>query len=222
MAAEDQFDPIDEVFSRANPNPNRVGCPGRDVLTELALKKRPVSDPSYDHLAECSPCFQEFRALQAEMARPSLRRSAIAAVILLGLLGGGMWWALTKPAREVTSQPLAKVIPTIPDSTVLDLRRFSVTRGAERQPATEPLKMKPARQRVVIVLPVGSDTGQYELRLLNEALTPEMSASVTAQMKDFSTVIETDLDVAALRPGKYMLALRRDGEDWRLYPIRLG
>ncbi len=57
-------DEIDELFARANANPTRVGCPTRDVLIELAHKRRPISDPAYEHLAKCSACYREFRAFQ--------------------------------------------------------------------------------------------------------------------------------------------------------------
>lgn len=59
-------DDIDEVLSRANPNPERIGCLSRETMIELARGARPLGDPAYEHLAKCSPCYQEFRSLQAE------------------------------------------------------------------------------------------------------------------------------------------------------------
>ena len=55
---------IDVVLGGANPNPERVGCPPQFVLTELARRERSISDPWYEHLSACSPCFREVRALQ--------------------------------------------------------------------------------------------------------------------------------------------------------------
>ena len=40
-------DDIDKVLGRANPNPTRAGCPPREVLIELARRKRPIGDPAY-------------------------------------------------------------------------------------------------------------------------------------------------------------------------------
>jgi hypothetical protein len=89
MALEDQFDPIDEVFSRAHPNPDRVGCPSGEVLRALVLKNRPIDDPAYEHLATCSPFYREFRRLQRESSGPKVRWPAtIAAVLLLVMLTG--------------------------------------------------------------------------------------------------------------------------------------
>ncbi len=55
-------DDIDEVLSRANPNPDRVGCLSRETLVELARCAQPIGDPAYEHLLKCSPCYREFRA----------------------------------------------------------------------------------------------------------------------------------------------------------------
>ena len=62
-------DEIDEVFARANPNPTRVGCPGKDVLRTAARKALPIDHPVFEHLAGCSACYQEFRQLQQPVRR---------------------------------------------------------------------------------------------------------------------------------------------------------
>jgi len=55
---------VDVVLGGANPNPRKVGCPPQRLLLELARRERSISDPWYDHLCECSPCYREARALQ--------------------------------------------------------------------------------------------------------------------------------------------------------------
>ena len=55
---------IDVVLGAASPNPARVGCPPGDVLVELARRTRSITDPWYDHLIDCSPCYRAVRALQ--------------------------------------------------------------------------------------------------------------------------------------------------------------
>lgn len=57
-------DDIDEVLSRANPNPERIGCPSRETLIELARRTRLLGDPAYEHLLKCSPCYREFKVLK--------------------------------------------------------------------------------------------------------------------------------------------------------------
>ena len=46
------------------PNPNRVGCPGGEVLRGLVTKELGISHPARVHIMQCSPCFQEFRAIE--------------------------------------------------------------------------------------------------------------------------------------------------------------
>jgi hypothetical protein len=55
---------MEDLFSSAHPNPERIDCPLRDVLVALARRERPIGDPAYDHLAKCSPCWVEVRDLK--------------------------------------------------------------------------------------------------------------------------------------------------------------
>ena len=55
---------VDEVLSRANPNPERVGCVTHATLVELVMRAKPLGDPGYEHLLTCSACYQLFRSLQ--------------------------------------------------------------------------------------------------------------------------------------------------------------
>ncbi|ODS57843.1 MAG: hypothetical protein ABS36_05225 [Acidobacteria bacterium SCN 69-37] len=57
-------DDVDQVLRIANPNPTRQGCPSHDVLAALSRRERPIEDPAYEHLIECSPCYCEVRDMQ--------------------------------------------------------------------------------------------------------------------------------------------------------------
>ena len=57
-------DDLDELLSRANPNPDRIGCLSRDSLLALAARAQPIGDPGYEHLLQCSECYREFRRFQ--------------------------------------------------------------------------------------------------------------------------------------------------------------
>ena len=89
-------DDIDKVLGQANPNPTRAGCPPREVLIELARRKRPIGDPAYEHLTKCSPCYREFRALQgAQAPQPrvaAFKWVAAAAATLVPLVGGWVFF----------------------------------------------------------------------------------------------------------------------------------
>jgi hypothetical protein len=57
-------DELDDVFRGANPNPRREGCPPNSVLVALSRRERPIDDPGWEHLLECSPCYGEVRDMQ--------------------------------------------------------------------------------------------------------------------------------------------------------------
>src|SRR5262245_35700314 len=80
-------DEIDLLFSEASPNPERIGCPSDELLAALAKRERPISDPGYEHLARCSPCYRAMRAQQqaaaAEHRQWVLRWLAAAAALVV-------------------------------------------------------------------------------------------------------------------------------------------
>jgi hypothetical protein len=82
---------LDAFFAELQPNPDRVGCPPRPVLIELAQRTRPLTDPWWDHLMECSPCRIDVRELgRAFPATPKRltwrgRRAVGALLVAVGL-----------------------------------------------------------------------------------------------------------------------------------------
>lgn len=51
------------------PNPERKDCPAKKLLKRLAAKKLKPTDPVVQHVAECSPCFQEMQELRRKLKR---------------------------------------------------------------------------------------------------------------------------------------------------------
>jgi len=88
---------MDLLFGRAHPNPTREGCPPPELLMQLARRELPIEELAYDHLSQCSPCYQELRTIQqAKAARKSAslkrRRLAWLAVIAVLLAMMGAWF----------------------------------------------------------------------------------------------------------------------------------
>jgi hypothetical protein len=84
---------MDLLLGRAHPNPTREGCPPRDLLVSLSRRELPIGDPAYEHFSNCSPCYQELRALQqadAAALKATVRRKrmayAAAAILVLARL----------------------------------------------------------------------------------------------------------------------------------------
>ena len=48
------------------PNPERVGCPGSEVLRRIASREMPLSEAEkwLDHLGSCSPCYSDFKGFE--------------------------------------------------------------------------------------------------------------------------------------------------------------
>ncbi|MBS1985944.1 MAG: hypothetical protein JST16_17420 [Bdellovibrionales bacterium] len=81
--------------------------------------------------------------------------------------------------------------------------------------------MSRSRQNVVLVLPVASAEGEYALKLLDSNLSPRMTSAPVAKLADGVTSISTELDLTRIPAGRYTLALKREPEDWRYFPIQV-
>jgi hypothetical protein len=215
---------MDLLLGRAHPNPTREGCPPRDLLVSLSRHELPIGDPAYDHLSKCSPCYQEFRALQqgdAAAQKAAVRRKRIVyatAAAMLVLAIGGSWFAFRRAGGTPEN---ARSTSLAAQETRLDLRPFAVTRGDERAKDSAALTLARGRLNATILLPVGAEPGDYEVQLLDSTLQSRSTSRGTAAIVDYVTTLQTTLDTSALAPGSSQLAVRRQGEDWRLFPAQL-
>jgi hypothetical protein len=201
---------FDTLYGSVEPNPDRVGCPPRETLHELAMRARSLSDPLWDHVMECAPCRVDVREMGRGRAvtpqgSPTRSLSFVAAAILVLGIGLGTWM-LTGGAR-------------VPTAITGDLRPYAVMRS-DRSQLTEPAFDLPRRLvRLTLVLPNGSEPGRYEL----EVRAPDGSALATAHgvatLQDFITRVSTDFDLRSAPSGTNQLAIRRSGEDWQLFPV---
>jgi len=109
-----------------------------------------------------------------------------------------------------------------PETAVLDLRELSVARGQNpSQTNQRPLEISRSAKHLILELPIGSKEGSYDVALLSESGNQIQSASGTAQLQNHVVTLQTDVDVSAVRPGLYLLALRQPGQEWTPYPIRV-
>jgi hypothetical protein len=216
-------DEVDLVFEGANPNPSRIGCPNRAVLVSLARRERAISDPAYAHLTQCSPCYQEFRALRAAEASrvPSclVLKWTVAAAALLVLAVAGMWAA--RRTREHASGRSAVLQDAAAVNTELDLRKYTVARSDNGSAAEPPVTLHSARLNLTILLPVGSEAGAYQVRVLDSNLRPRASGEGSATVVNYVTTLKVAIDLTSVSAGTYQLALRPPNQDWRLIPARI-
>jgi hypothetical protein len=220
-------DDIDKVLGSANPNPDRVGCPPHDVLAALAKRERPIGDPGYEHIVNCSPCYREFRSLQQANAVAASRRAqtrtrwlvGAAAAVLLTAVGTWLFFTQEQRVDEPEAPRIARQTAEVP--TELDLRKYTVARSEERPGKQPVLELPRGRLDLTVLLPVGSEPGGYEVQILDSELRSRAGASGSAEIRNYITTLRTTLDINELPAGSYQLAVRRQGEEWQMFPARL-
>jgi hypothetical protein len=218
---------IDVVLGGAYPNPTREGCPPTDVIEALARRERAVDDPDWRHVFKCSACYREVRALQQaagerregfEQPRRWWLGVAAAAVLVLAVAGG--WFLLSRSGTTPANDASARAT-SVEARAAWDYRKYTVTRSDATQAELPPLPLPRSPQGVTIQLPPGFLPGSYDVQLLDTDLRSRASAKGVAEMRDYVATIDTTIDVRELPAGAYQVAVRREGESWRMFPAEL-
>jgi len=209
---------LQEAVRREFPNPERVGCPGSDVIEALARRRLPHTHPAAEHIIHCSPCYGEFLAFRQQIRRGRLVRiTAIAAGFLLAAVGA-TYFALHRSQGE--KQPVEEAATSV----TLDLRPYSENRGAGPDSGKSPGPLHLPRKRIhlTLQLPVGADEGQYTMHIKNDLQEVVVEKQVSASLQNHIVTGISDLDLRQFPPGHYLLALRTGQDGWHTYPLLLG
>ena len=210
------------------PNPDRSGCPDEETLRAIATRKLNLEQVVewVDHVGFCSPCYVEYTALRRQVVnRRWMQFGAIAAGIAI-VVGLGIWawfggWRQHPVGRggEVAHREAGTY-----QVCRLDLRNRFVLRGGGEQspkPPAAPLELSRDRLDLKLDLPIGSREGQYEVQVLEQPGKPAASASGTAKIENYVTVLQVKIDLRNFAPGPYLLGIRRPELDWTYYPVLL-
>lgn len=199
------------------PNPERVGCPGREFLAALAFNRKsiPVTDPRLDHVVHCSPCFRELTEMKS-VAKGRRNRiwasTCVAAAVVL--IGFALWASgILKriPASNVRSAPIVAQI---------DLQNRSITRGVPTAPQTsQPILIPKGQLKLSILLPVGSEAGTYDIQILKDVDKPLVGGSGRAYIVNGTTTLKVSVNTSSLPSGNYLLGVRQPPLDWAFNPI---
>jgi len=201
---------FDALFGRGYPNPDRVGCPSRTDLIALARRQRPIGDPAYDHIKECSPCYLEGRAIQdADAYRRRILTWAAAAVLAIAAGTGG--WMFTNGSAPVDAEVQAE----------LDLRPYGIMRGDTQAADRPPLQVPRGRVLVTLFLPTGSEPGPYDVEVRDSNGVSRASGRGEANLRTQVTVLPVTLATGSLPPGIYVLRVRRARDRWQEFPVRV-
>ncbi len=232
-----------DIFATDFPNQERRGCPENvgDKLKALAWRRKfPEAQEIISHLGSCSPCYQEHE----EFVRQHKSRQRVYRVAALGLivLGIAAWasWALMRnrgthvpqppsivktppePASPPPTQEPSVLEPKLPEIqvVVLDLRKRGISRG-ENSNKEEDLALPKGRLRLSIYLPIGSEAGDYEVRISGRRDHIVMAKGRTA-VKNRINTLTVELDTSAFKAGNSSLAIRQSGWAWYRYPLKLN
>src|ERR1700683_896029 len=176
---------VQELALRAYPNPERVDCPGLNVLREVAGQSRPSAHPAFQsHIVECSPCISQ---MLAERTRIQAQRQArrrmllgLAAGVCLVALPSGLWFKHRAAPFSRDQLASARDIPEMP----IDLRPYSPTRSDSMQSTKPPIVVPRRRVKLKLYLAPGAPLGMYEIRLLTNDLQVMRNQQSAAVLSD--------------------------------------
>lgn len=234
---EKAFNQAKEILQQAilhdYPNPERKGCPGADVLKRLASSDLPqTSDPAWEHVTHCSPCyaeFLEFRTAAKELRRRGRQRNRLllaTAAALIIICGVSLFWWRARSGADTHGGGVPPVLTanTTPTPGYLDFESIRISRGDEGPSGEKHVfKLPIGNIDLKVRLPLGSQDGKYELQILREPGQPPVaSASGNSVLEDHSVFMKARLELRGLKTGQYYIAIRRVGADWTVSPITLS
>ena len=194
------------------PNPERVGCPGADILKRITSHEMPLSEAEkwLDHLTSCGPCYADFKRLQEahEWRRRRMLLVAAAGILLAAAVTG--WAVLHRWSANLTAQ-----------TAILDLRDRSISRGTEANPGEPPLEIERTASHVRIYLPLGSSDGDYGVRISGYQDRVLFSTNGIASTEHGITSLVVEVNLSSASPGVYLLQLENAGSGWASYPLRV-
>jgi hypothetical protein len=73
-----------------------------------------------------------------------------------------------------------------------------------------------------VYLPIGSEPGDYELQIAQEADAAILSDRGTAKAEDRNVSLRVQVDLRDLAPGQYLLGIRKGSFRWMYYPLTVA
>ena len=66
------LDAFERIIHEDFPNPERIGCPGREALSKLAEGSEHIQQKHLlAHIRQCAPCFDELKELRRKVRNQS-------------------------------------------------------------------------------------------------------------------------------------------------------
>ncbi|MBN1566819.1 MAG: hypothetical protein JXA73_03165 [Acidobacteria bacterium] len=233
-----------KVLSSEYPNPNRIGCPDRKIIRDLAFHKKAVDSETFGqislHMFKCSECYRDTLRFVEEYKKERKQRRVrialtIAASIVIAVALWGIWQF--QPSQEIVGKPVSApqhppVSPLIAENsthknTKPEIARYEPVlielptrwRGAAGSPE-QPIAIKRGRLQLEVRLPIGSPEGKYKLRILDKAEQVRNTAEGIAPPVNGTTSFRVEIDSSNLPPGNYELSILEPGlDEWTDYHV---
>jgi hypothetical protein len=191
-------------------NPSRLGCPSAAILEGIASRRITLfeSEPWLDHLGSCSACFAEFTAIRQRLH--TRRQITVASVLAIVTVISALWFSVQSHFSRLDNQ-----------TTVLDLRGYSIERGHESSADRQPLLVGTGTRHVVLYLPMGSKDGHYDLVLLKETGEELLQTKGIAQLENHTVILKADVSLSSLPRHSYFFGVRQNGTELIRFPIRV-
>jgi hypothetical protein len=234
--SDEEFKKFHQVLRQlalaAYPNPERKGCPGTDVLRDVASLAWPADHPGYDHIKHCSPCLREMFDLQEETWLAIMKRRhrrykvAIAAIVVLT---AGLWsltWIISSRRSNPggTATNVASIAHLQRTADLFD-EPDALRGGDEPQKPFKTIYLPLAPLELKVILPRFSRPGVYQISICrdrneNSTLVKAVGRAVADEPRQIVTVM---LDLSGLSKGSYWLSTRSEDEGGSYYfPLHLG
>jgi hypothetical protein len=199
---------LSSVTQKEGPVHTLGDCPRGTDLRRFATGKcnQAQRDEMLAHLGACDRCITLLRQMRK---RDILIRRTSLVLAVAAVLAVAVW------ARLDRSSSVSNAVATV------DLRLASPTRGIESNNGAAPVMARRKAGRLRVILPIGSE-GKYDCQILRPGRSvPLLRSSGEALLENHDVVLNLPVELDNLTPGRYSLALRREGSEWVYYPLVL-
>ncbi len=213
-------DPIDKLRRTAYPNPERKGCPDAATFDALRSRKIAFDDPVWNHIEHCSPCYCEFAEIREvafadEKKGDSRRLRQVGAIVAILVFVGASLYAWL---RGRTNEHPVIIASNHREAAVLNFEDGSELRSARGdapKPANSGVQHLPRNDlNLTVYLPLGSQTGTYDLEILSLDGNRVWQAEGQASIKEGLTSVPVSGDLRSVPAGEYKFRFRRPDESW--------
>jgi hypothetical protein len=172
-----------------------------------------------DHIATCTPCFGVYTVYRKKHCSRYYWKLSIAGVAFLATSAAAWYFGHALLPRPMYKQ--AQISEAAPLMAVLDFHDVTTERSARVQaPESRVIPHLPRTLlNLRILLPLGMEDGQYSIEFRQTGGQPAAQMTGAATWDGKTETLMASIDLRAIQPGPYILAVRKGTDSWRRYSI---